>query len=422
MNVATPAPHGTLDVVADPASRSRLSRLARAGRAIRLAPGLYALGATLPPEQVARHHCSRSSERPGRQRSCSGAQPSPGAGRSTVSCSCRTRIPTVLGQLDAIAASFDRVAVSTVRKLLVALLGTVSESNVTSSPRLAARLAGAPFDAHRIDLIVGLAATLDARAPRPQPALPPASRWEWLAFFEAYFSNFIEGAEFAVDEARRIAVEGAVPQARPEDAYDVSATYRLATDDADRARRPATGDELIEIILDRHRVLMAARPDKRPGQLKQVNNYVGGYHFVEPALVEGTLTRDVVVVDRLDDPLARAIAMMVLVTECHPFDDGNGRLARLTSNAELSAAGQVRALIPTVYRNDYLAALAGLSNGAGHGESLVAVLEYAQRWSAAVDWTTFERADATLTACDAYVDAGVADRTGRRLRFPQGAV
>ena len=36
----------------------------------------------------------------------------------------------------------------------------------------------------------------------------------------------------------------------------------------------------------------------------------------------------------LDDPIARAIYMMFLVSEVHPFDDGNGRMARIMMNAE----------------------------------------------------------------------------------------
>src|SRR3546814_9762249 len=35
-----------------------------------------------------------------------------------------------------------------------------------------------------------------------------------LAFFEAYFSNFIEGTEFSVGEAREIVFEGAIPAER----------------------------------------------------------------------------------------------------------------------------------------------------------------------------------------------------------------
>lgn len=53
--------------------------------------------------------------------------------------------------------------------------------------------------------------------------------------------------------------------------------------------------------------------------------------------------------------------MMFLISEVHPFDDGNGRLARLAMNAELSAAGQHRVLVPHIMRNDYLGGLRRLS-------------------------------------------------------------
>jgi len=46
--------------------------------------------------------------------------------------------------------------------------------------------------------------------------------------------------------------------------------------------------------------------------------------------------------------------MMFLISEVHPFEDGNGRVARLMMNAELTAAGQTKIIIPTVYRDDYL--------------------------------------------------------------------
>lgn len=83
--------------------------------------------------------------------------------------------------------------------------------------------------------------------------------------------------------------------------------------------------------------------------------------------------------------------MMFPLTECHPFDDGNGRIARLIANAELSRAGQIR-LILTADRNNYLATLTGASLGAGRGQLLIAVLDYAQRCSAAVDWRSFDSA------------------------------
>jgi len=169
---------------------------------------------------------------------------------------------------------------------------------------------------------------------------------------------------------------------------------------------------------DGHRVLMAARPEKQPGEFKEKPNHAGGYTFVDPLLVEGTLRRGFDVFASITDPFQRALALMLLVTECHPFDDGNGRAARIVANATLSAAGQVRLIIPTVYRNSYLAGLAGVSNGSGRGETLVGVLAFAQRWTAAMDWTDFEAADETLGRLDAYMDPGLAEATGIRLRLP----
>lgn len=49
----------------------------------------------------------------------------------------------------------------------------------------------------------------------------------------------------------------------------------------------------------------------------------------------------------LEDPFARAVFLMFLVSEVHPFDDGNGRIARVMMNAELTAARQARIVIPT---------------------------------------------------------------------------
>ncbi|MEJ0057694.1 MAG: Fic family protein [Bacteroidota bacterium] len=53
--------------------------------------------------------------------------------------------------------------------------------------------------------------------------------------------------------------------------------------------------------------------------------------------------------------------MMFIVSEVHPFLDGNGRVARVMMNAELSSKGQSKIIIPTVYREDYMGALRKLT-------------------------------------------------------------
>jgi hypothetical protein len=176
------------------------------------------------------------------------------------------RIANLRRQFDVIAGQFPQPAVDLVRRRLAAVLGTDSGERPRST-RLAARLAGAPFDQHRIDMFIRFGELLADTAPSPA-ALGGHARWAWLAFFEADFSNFIEGNKFGVDEARQIAIDGKIPVARPQDAHDIAATYRIASDPELSVLTTASGDELLNLLRDQHAILMAARPDKRPGQVQ----------------------------------------------------------------------------------------------------------------------------------------------------------
>jgi len=52
---------------------------------------------------------------------------------------------------------------------------------------------------------------------------------------------------------------------------------------------------------------------------------------------------------------------MFLISEVHPFLDGNGRIARVMMNAELVKKMQTRIIIPTVYSDDYIGVLRRLT-------------------------------------------------------------
>ena len=98
--------------------------------------------------------------------------------------------------------------------------------------------------------------------------------------------------------------------------------------------------------------------------------------------------------------------------------DGNGRIARIMMNAELVAAGEERIIVPTVYRANYLSALKAHSQ-TRRAEPLVRMLDYAQRWTAAVDWRSLVEARRELEECNAFLDSNVAEAEGRRLRIPR---
>ena len=301
--------------------------------------------------------------------------------------------------------------------LIGAVLGTRRDVPAASQ-LLRARQRGHPFDPRRVDLFEVLYEAVDRLSPVTRPVLDAsASRYRFLPFFEAYFSNFIEGTEFDVEEAREIVFEGLIPPTRPEDARDITGTYRLVSDSYEMSRLPASADELLELLRSRHHVLMGGRPARMPGVFKHEPNRVGAVQFVAPTLVEGTLREGFKFYNRLTYPFPRAIFQMFLVAEVHPFSDGNGRIARVMMNAELVAAHEQRIIIPQVYRNNYLMGLRALTVQ-NRVDALIRTLDFAQRYTAAIDFATFEAAREMLAATNAFHDPVEADAAGVRLVLP----
>jgi hypothetical protein len=90
-------------------------------------------------------------------------------------------------------------------KVLDALVGSIlgTRASQLTTPQGRARTAPMPYDAQRMALFEQLAAQLRA-TPLVQP--PPVAQTDaaraHFAFLESYFSNFIEGTEFEVQDAR----------------------------------------------------------------------------------------------------------------------------------------------------------------------------------------------------------------------------
>lgn len=155
-----------------------------------------------------------------------------------------------------------------------------------------------------------------------------------------------------MEEAREIVFGGRIPERRPADAHDVLGTYRIASSRDEMTTSVADPrrdfQDFLQILRRRHEVIMSARPDRNPGEFKTRMNTAGSTAFVAPELVAGTLRRGFEMLRSLQGPFARAAFMMFLVSEVHPFMDGNGRIARVMTNAELIAGDQHRIVLPTV--------------------------------------------------------------------------
>jgi hypothetical protein len=231
-----------------------------------------------------------------------------------------------------------------------------------TSPAAIARSLGEPLDPDRIKLFESLYEELAGKIfPHHVDQNSSAISYKTFAFFEGYFSNFIEGTEFTVKEAREI-IETETPlPARDEDSHDILGTYRIVSDKNEMATCPKNANQFLDIMRRRHAILLQSRRSKKPGEFKDKNNRAGSTEFVDKALVAGTLKKGFEWYSLLQEPFAKAVYMMFLVSEVHPFLDGNGRIARVMMNAELSAKRLSKIIIPTVYREDYMGALRKLT-------------------------------------------------------------
>ena len=303
--------------------------------------------------------------------------------------------------------------------IIGALLGTRTER--LSAPAAIARAQGEPYDGYRIETFQILLQALAQwhEVPRPDRTLASERAFANAAFFDAYFSNYIEGTQFEVGEAIDIVFGHHIPITRPADAHDVLGTFVLAgsRDEMGRSSDSLPGGfaEFEDMLRARHRTILGSRPDKHPGEYKTRANRAGETHFVEPALVRGTLRKGYELFRSLEAPFARAAFMMFLISEVHPFTDGNGRIARVMVNAELVSAGQTRIFIPIVYRTDYMGALRELTRSR-RPEIMLHMLNRAQAFVHEIDFEDLDEAEKQLSRCNAFRESDEA-----RLRLPSEA-
>ncbi len=292
--------------------------------------------------------------------------------------------------------------------LIASLLSTHPTEDILQTSLGIAVAKGEPYDQLRFERFEALREYLKTTELSSNDYEYNKSGWRNLTFFESYFSNYIEGTEFTLEEAEEIAFEKKVIYERHQDSHDVSAHIEISSDMAEMNRTPVDAVELINILKDRHGILLSERPDKRPGQFKVKPNSAGGTDFVSPELVEGTLVQGFDVYQSLPEGMLRAIFIHFMISEVHPFDDGNGRLSRIMMNAELVSQDQYKLIIPIVHRDSYLNGLRS-STRRGSFRTMVKVLHQMQCYTASLDWSEYTEVKATIHehAADKEPDEGI---------------
>lgn len=265
--------------------------------------------------------------------------------------------------------------------MISALLNTGNDENLRS-PISKSFSKGLPYDERRVSLLMELSLYLQSHKSLfpPIPKNNQGDPGSIFAFYESYFSNYIEGTTFEVEEAERIIFQGKSIPLRIEDSHDVQGTFDLVNDSFDKSFIPISVDEFLDTLRKRHKKLMSARKNIRPGQFKAINNRAGNSIFVEHQLTEGTLRKGFEIYHSMDPGFIRAAFMMFFISEVHPFEDGNGRISRIMMNADLDNSGESRIIIPTSMRGDYLRNLKALTQS-GRMEGFPKMLRRAQIFS-----------------------------------------
>ena len=257
---------------------------------------------------------------------------------------------------------------------------------------------GIPVDTERMARFEILAAKLRVQPLPHRTAIavsePARSNF---AFLESYFSNFVEGTEFAIEEARDIALHGRIVEQRPKDSHDILGVFKLAVQAPWRDTVPPFGSDFPAELAKRHAVMMEKRPECNPGHFKMEPNRAGSTWFVDPQLVRGTLIEGSSLARSVPEGLPRAIYYAFLTSEVHPFSDGNGRISRIVMNAELSRSGEARIIIPTLLHEEYVDCQRQLTHQ-NEPAGFIKALSLMQRWTAAVD---FSNVDALIDAIKA---------------------
>ena len=249
-----------------------------------------------------------------------------------------------------------------------------------------------PYVSNTIEEIDRLKGELDEL--RPLPADVVGRIGQKLRLESNYHSNAIEGNSLTLGETRNLILHGLTARGKPmRDHLDIK-----GHDEAVKAIEGAVkrNEELNEVFIrNLHKMLLkepyeidATTPEGQPtkrlisiGDYKTQPNNVRTstgeiYYFVPPDQVKPAMS-DLIDWYRRNEkegehPIIIASAFHYCFVRIHPFDDGNGRMARLLMNMILIKHGYTVSIIPIQERDQYINSL----ERADKNEDLIEFIAY----------------------------------------------
>ena len=235
-----------------------------------------------------------------------------------------------------------------------------------------------------LELAVDLKAQLDAL--RPLDADQEKSIWQKFRFDWNYHSNNIEGNSLTFGETKSLLLHNITAQGKSlKDHIEITGHNEAinALVDLTRGDAPLTESfvrQLHELILRERCQVDAITPEGAPtrrwievGQYKTGQNHVQTvtgeiFRFAEPIDVPGKMHTLLQTINELQAPSSAEVVFVAAKAHydfvlIHPFDDGNGRMARLLMNLILIKYGFPPAIIKTQDKQQYFSALRQADGG-----------------------------------------------------------
>lgn len=204
-----------------------------------------------------------------------------------------------------------------------------------------------------------------AQVIRERRPLTPDEVKELDAYFRigsTYASNALEGNSLTLSETKVLLEDGITVGGRPiRDCYEATGHAR-AYDYMLEIARGGPLEFREEDILHLHGLFYGGVDPERAGRYRTGQVFITGTEYVPPTAEEvpGRMAELIQTLnqqkDKMHPVLLAAYAHRRLV-DIHPFQDGNGRTARLLMNLILVNRGYCVVSIPPILRHDYITAL-----------------------------------------------------------------
>jgi hypothetical protein len=133
---------------------------------------------------------------------------------------------------------------------------------------------GKPYDNARVTLFQALATELQSNSLQV-PLADPNIDSNLQAFIETYFSNYIEGTEFEIEEAHDIVAQGRPLKYREDDSHDILGTYRAILESKAAPIIPQRFEDFAKQLQAWNREVIESRQSKNPGEFKSEKNRAG---------------------------------------------------------------------------------------------------------------------------------------------------